>query len=159
MAARAWENGDYSPVCMLTKTLLALNATLSHRPETKLQAMTGISECAGSTSSASVDRKPGLGRWAGGGAAPDDSDEAFALRAPGVLIGVALRGGVSPPIVGRLGLLDRGWRPSRRVDCPGVEGRSARVVTDVVGEKTGKTRLLTQWRLGCRPALRVRSTS
>lgn len=46
---------------MLTKTLLALNATLSHMPDTKQVASTGRSEYDGLISSRSLVTRPGFG--------------------------------------------------------------------------------------------------
>lgn len=46
---------------MLTKTLLALKATLSHIPDTKQVARTGRSECAGWISSRSLVMRPAFG--------------------------------------------------------------------------------------------------
>lgn len=75
---------------MLTKTLLALKATLSHKPETKQQARMGASECAGSMSSRSVVAHPAWGVFSGGGVLWDESDETLGLRGPGVLVGDSL---------------------------------------------------------------------
>lgn len=92
---------------MLTNTLLALKATLSHKPDTKQQARMGTSECAGSMSCCSVVVHPaaaaaasGEAAFSGGGVVSDESwtDETRALRgAAGVsLLGAAA---VSGPMV------------------------------------------------------------
>lgn len=76
---------------MLTKTLLALNATLSQRPETNEQRSTGTSECAGSISSRNPVIQDG---WeeAVASAEPEASSEGEDGRVltPGVLKGVAI---------------------------------------------------------------------
>lgn len=98
--------GGRLPVCMLTNTLLALKATLSHKPETKQQARMGASECAGSISCRKVVVHPAaaLGEaFSGGGVVSEDSwtDETRALRGA---VGVSLLGAaaVSGPIVMRV---------------------------------------------------------
>lgn len=73
---------------MLTKTLLALKATLSQSPETKQQSNTGTSECAGSISSRSVVVHDVLGEGAVGAEASSDKDGR--VLKPGVLKGVSL---------------------------------------------------------------------
>lgn len=75
---------------MLTKTLLALNATLSQSPDTKQQASTGASECAGSMSSWSVVSQPGFVRPDSGldaAAIAEESEDTLELSIPGVLRG------------------------------------------------------------------------
>lgn len=73
---------------MLTKMLLALKATLSQSPDTKQQAMVGMSEWAGSMSSRRVDSHPLLCCLSVTGTMADESDDALALRPAGVLEGV-----------------------------------------------------------------------
>lgn len=72
------------PVCMLTKTLLALNATLSQRPETKEHSRIGRSEWDGSISWRIFDMKPSLGAVFDSRGIVDESDETLALNTPGV---------------------------------------------------------------------------
>lgn len=86
---------------MLTNTLLALKATLSHRPDTKQQARMGTSECDGSISCCSVVAHPPAAAaaasgeaFSGGGVVSDESwtDETRALRGA---VGVSLLGAVA----------------------------------------------------------------
>lgn len=70
---------------MLTNTLLALKATVSHRPETKQQAKIGTSDRSGSMSSRNDeihDALFGVLAFSDGGLLSDDSpaDETLALR-------------------------------------------------------------------------------
>lgn len=83
---------------MLTNTLLALKATLSHNPDTKQHAIMGASECAGSMSSLNVVSHPAFGdeAFSGGGVRPCESVvETRALTGFGVLAVDSLRAGVS----------------------------------------------------------------
>lgn len=84
------------PVCMLTKTLLALKATLSQRPETKEHSRTGRSEYDGSISWRRFDMKPSLGAVFVSGGIVDESDETLALNTPGASEGKCVATG---PIV------------------------------------------------------------
>lgn len=77
---------------MLTKTLLALKATLSQRPDTKQHKMMGISERAGSISSPSAASHPR--ECCAGCAIAEEFDDSPELSTPGVLEGVFLVAGI-----------------------------------------------------------------
>src|SRR5262245_34410652 len=57
------------PVCMLANTPAALNAALSHSPDTVQQSRIGMSECAGSMSSRNRPNQVRLGLGGGVGCA------------------------------------------------------------------------------------------